>query len=225
MVDLAAATPFGEGTAKSQTRGRGMSKVKLFGVSVIAAFALGAVAAVEAWASSGLELKTNGQDLPVGSRVGVEIEWRLGGCWTNESGWGTLSVNGAAEDKIAHVKESEEGSLCSWSENGKQDYMTGEVHGVDLTSSGQATVKEAVRLYIYEDEGERLCAYTFKTLHGTFQTSGVVELFGTAVGKLYMPGSSPSGCAKKVTTEWWWLSIDGEPEPGRFWLTESELVG
>lgn len=189
---------------------------------VAALVAIGAVSAA-ASVGPGLELKTDGQDLPAGSKVGVEIEWHLGGCWTNESGWGTLSVNGAQEDKIVHIRDSEEGSLCSWSEGDKQDYMTGRLKEVDLTSSGHATVKEAVRLYIYEPE-ERLCAYTFKTLSGTFATSGVVEILGTATGKLYRAGSSPSGCAKKVSSSFWWQSIDGEPAPDQFWRTESELV-
>ncbi len=200
-----------------------MRKARLFGVSLIAVFALGAAFAAGASAGSGLELKANGQPLSVGSRVGVEIEWRLGGCWTNESGWGTLKVNGAAKDKITHIQESEEGSLCAWEEDGKLDYMTGKLKEVDLTSSGQATVKEAVRLYIYE-EAERLCVYKFSTLHGTFATSGVLEILGTAVGKLYKAASSESGCVKTVSTEFWWVSIDGEPEPGKYWLTESELI-
>ncbi len=199
-----------------------MRKMKLLALGSLAALTLGAVSAAGALASPGLELKANGQVLPVGSKVGVEIEWRLGGCWTNESGWGTLAVNGSTVDKIAHIQESEEGSLCSWSEDGKLDYMTGKLKEVDLTSSGQATVKEAVRLYIYE-EGERMCAYTFKTLHGTFATSGVLEIFGTAVGKLYKKASSPSGCAKTVSSEFWWQSIDGE-ESGNLLRTESELI-
>lgn len=201
-----------------------MSRTKLLGVSLVSALALGAVSAAVASAGAGLELKTDGQDLAAGARIGVEIEWRLGGCWTNESGWGTLKANGATTDKIVHVQESEEGSLCSGSEDGKQDRMTGQVHEVDLTSTGKATVKEDVQLDVYEDEGQRLCAYTFKTLHGAFQTSGIVELYGAATGKLNQSASS-AGCASKVSTNWWWESIDGEPAPNQYWRTESELIG
>jgi hypothetical protein len=185
---------------------------------------LALMTAGSAWASSLLELRSDHQDLPVGSRVGVEVNFQLGLCWSNEAGYGTLTSNREATDTIAKIRESNRGSECTESSEGKQDTETGNVTSVTLTAAGQATVKLSVKLHIYESNTE--CSYSFKKLEGSFQPGGEVNISGEALGKL-VSKESGAGCAKTRSTPWWWVSFDdgiGSEAPQEEYVTESELV-
>ena len=197
----------------------------VFAALMLALLAVGLLAAGSATAAgpSTLELKTDKQDLPVGSRVGVEVNFALGLCWSNEAGWGTLTSNGAASDSITKVRESNAGSECTEESDGQRDTETGAIKSVELSANGQATMKLAIRLHIHE--AGLLCTFAFGTLHGTFESPGQVYMSGEAVGKL-VAKQSGSGCPKTRSTTWWWVSIDdsiGKEAPHNEYVTESEV--
>ncbi len=180
-----------------------MRAFRVFGVSGVVVFALGASTAVSAWASgTRVAWESGGNVVRDGTATYGEVVLAVGGyACVDVSRSGSVDINDAAKDR-ANFSSGDEETRC---EAGAS--ITGAMERITMKGEGQQAVRTNPKLTITIPGP---CLYGVRKLEGVAAIPGFSDAQVAGVGRR-APGSS-SSCAKTVMTEGEVQLFDGETD-------------